>query len=150
MNALLRELNSGASGLRGTVADGIVRVAEADINNVLATTPAAAAGLKVEIHDDNRILARYGVLHATVVLPPRSDLSQSPELTFALGSVAVAWALKAVLKQPYVRIHGRHVTVDLAGVPALAPYRHLLRHVRQIELTTTAPILTVRFHVAIG
>jgi hypothetical protein len=70
-------------------------------------------------------------------------------LTFALGSTAVAWALKRVLKQPYVRIDGRHVTVALDALPVLRPYRELLRYVRQIEMTTSAGALTVRFRVAV-
>jgi len=149
MNALVGELHSGGSGLRGTRADGIVRVGEADLNNALASAAAARSGVKLEILAGNRILVRFGVFHATVDLPPVSDLAESPALTFALGSIAIAWALKGVLKQSYVRIHGRHVTVALDAVPVLRPYRELLRYVKQIEMTTTAGALIVRFHVAI-
>jgi hypothetical protein len=149
MNALVRELNSGGSGLRGTFADGIIHVGETDLNNALASAAAATSGVKLEILAGNRILARFGVVHATVVLPPVSDLAQSPALTFALGSIAVAWGLKRVLKESYVRIQGRYVTVALDAVPVLRPYRELWRYVRQVEMTTTAGVLTMRFRVDI-
>src|SRR5688500_279392 len=114
MNVLLRELQSGGAALAGTAAAGAIRIAEADLNDAIAPV-AAASRFKLELHGDNRVLVRFGVFHATVVLPPPSDLSQSSALTFSLGSIAIAWALKAVVKQPYVRIHGRHVIVDLAA-----------------------------------
>jgi hypothetical protein len=149
MNALVRDLEAGGAGLRGTRAHGIVRVGEAELNNALASAAAARSGVKLEILAENRILARFGIVHATVALPPVSDLAQSPALTFALGSTAIAWGLKRVLKQSYVHIHGRHVTVALDALPVLRPYRELLRYVREVEMTTTAQVLTVRFRVAI-
>ena len=150
MNALLRDLHSGGAGLRGTAGEGVVRIAEPDLNDMLASAAGSAAGLKVEIQNGNRVLARLGALHATVFLPPDTDLSRSPSLTFELGSIAVAWALKRMLKQAFVRIQGRQVAVDLAAVPALAPYRELLQYIRRVDMTTAAGVLTVRFHVAIG
>jgi hypothetical protein len=150
MNAIVRDLYSGGESLRGTTADGIFRVTEADLNGMLAAATTSAAGIKVEIQNDNRALVRFGVLHATVLLPPRSDISESPFLTFALGSIAIAWTLKHVLKQSYVQVHGRLITVDLSQVPALSPYRDLLRYVKTIEMATISRELTLRVHAAIG
>ncbi|MBA3269201.1 MAG: hypothetical protein H0T71_01725 [Acidobacteria bacterium] len=148
MTALIRELESGAARLRGTTLDGTIRLAEPALNQLLAS--ATSAGLTLAVLPGNRLAARLGMLHATVMLPPISDLSRSPELTFSLASIAIAWALKQVLKQPFIHIHGRSVTIDLAEVPALRGHHHLLRFIRRVELSTEPGVVAAHFHVAVA
>ena len=148
MDALLRELASGAPRLRGTTLDAVIHIAESDLNELMASLSPTA--LTLEIQPDNRIVARHGVLHGTVLLPRSSDLSRGPELTFLLASSAVAFALKHTLKQPFLHVRGKHVIVNLAGIPALRQYRELLRYLTRVEIVTARRGLAVRLQVSVA
>jgi hypothetical protein len=84
----------------------------------------------------NRLVVRYGVLHATATLSTALEVGPSPRLTLTLASFVVAVALKAALRQPYVTISGRRVTVHLADVPALQSIRGVWPHVRRVDFST--------------
>src|SRR5688500_4217160 len=98
--------------LSGTHAEGTPRNGGAGINDALHAAHHGVDRTTVEVHENNRLIIRYGVLHAQVMLPPSIDPGPSPRLTVTLASSFIAWGLKAMLRQPYVHIHGRHVTID--------------------------------------
>jgi hypothetical protein len=96
------------------------------------------------------VLVRYGVVHARAELPAAIEAGPSPRLTLRLASVLVAMGLKAVVRQPYIHIHGRFLTIALADVPALHPWRDGWRHVKQIRFATAPGALRVGVAVAIA
>jgi hypothetical protein len=54
-------------------------------------------------------------------------------------------ALKALLRQPYIQLHGRQMTIHLAAVPALDALRPLWPFVRRMELATERGGVRLRF-----
>ena len=135
--------------LRGTRAEGSLRISEAGINDALHAAQQGAERATVEVRESNRLVIRYGVLHAQVRLPAALDAGPTPRLTLTLASVLVAWGLKATLRQPYVHIHGRHVTVELAEAPVFREWRDAWQHLRRVEFATEPGALGVSFAVLI-
>jgi hypothetical protein len=111
-------------------------VSAAALNELLNIEGSRVRGATVEVRPDNQIVFRHGVVHATVTLPHAVEVGASPRATLSLASVMVALALKAMLRQPYVQIHGRHLTIHLAEVPALHSLRTVWPHVRRVEVAT--------------
>lgn len=128
--------------------EGRIRIPESHLNDLLASV--VPKGRSLQIQSNNRIVARVGVLQATVILPPHSDLSRAPELVFTLASLGLAWTLRYVLKQAYLQVHGRQIMVNLAAVPGLDEYRAMLRHVTSLDITTETGVLIVRFRLSIA
>jgi hypothetical protein len=133
--------------LAGTSLEGTVVVDVAAVQEVLRRS--VPAGLEVEFRPDNRLLVRYGMFHAQASLPPALDVGDAPQLTVTLASILVALGLKAMLHQPFLHVHGRHVTVRLAEVPALAPWRAFLPFLRRAEIASDARRVRVRFSVRV-
>jgi hypothetical protein len=148
MRALLRELQSGAARMSGTSLAGTIAIDEAGLNQALSP-PGTPQAMRIELRAGNRLTFFYRHLHASVELPRPLDLSRSMEVTFRVASLLVAWGLKRLLRRPYIRVHGHDVTVDLAGIGALAPYHPILRSVRHVALTTDAGRLRAQFAVDI-
>lgn len=136
--------------LTGSHADGILQIAEAAINDVLRVSAGAATAPVIELLPGNGMVLRYGMWHARLELPSVVDADEVPRVTFVLASVLVAWGLKAFVRQPFVEIHGRHLTVDLAAVPALAEWRDLWKYLQQLTFATAPGALRVGFVVAIN
>ena len=136
--------------LSGTHAEGTLQFAATAINELMARSRPGHAHPVLELHPDNEVLLRYGLVHAHARVPRMVELNGAPHVTLLLRSLLVALALRAVVHQPYIHIHGRHVTIDLAAVPALAPWREMWRHLRQVEIETSPEALRVRFAVAVA
>ena len=136
--------------LRGTNVEGTIQLSEATVNDLLRLGSHQNRVPIIEVQANNQLTVRYGLLHARLTLPDAVDLGTSPRVTISLASVIVAWGLKAVVHQPYVHIHGRHVTIDVAAVPALDPWRTVWPHFRSVQLSTDQAVLRVRFAFSIG
>jgi hypothetical protein len=133
--------------LAGTAIEGTMVVDTTAVREVLRGN--GPAGLDVQFEPDNRVLVRYGMFHAHATLPAAVEVGRAPQLTVTLASFLVAWGLRATLHQPYLRVHGRQVTVRLAELPTLAPWRDFLPFVRRAELSSDARTLRVHFSVGI-
>ena len=103
----------------------------------------------VTLNSRNRVTVRYGMLHANLELPVAMETGPSPRLTLSLASVVVAWTLRAAVRQSFLHFHGRHVTIDLAEVPALAEWRDAWRHIQSLHITTAPRELQLEFAIAI-
>jgi hypothetical protein len=58
-------------------------------------------------------------------------------------------ALRAAVHQPYIHVHGRQLTIDLAAIPALQQWRALWRHLERAEFETAPGVLRIRFSVRV-
>lgn len=134
--------------LSGSTVSGAIQVAESALNDLL-TRAAGARAPSVQLWPDNRLFVRYGVFHAQVLLPRAVELRPSPRITFTLASLVAALGLKAIVRVPFIEIRGRDVTIDLAAVPALVPWRALFRHLDAVELASERGLLRVRVALAI-
>jgi hypothetical protein len=111
-------------------------LSEATLNELLNSHDSPTRGATVEVRPDNQIVFRQGIVRATVTLPHAVEMGAAPRATLSLASVMVALALKAVLRQPYVHVHGRQLTVRLAEVPALRSLHDIWPYLRRVELAT--------------
>ena len=130
--------------LTGTHLEGTLNVSAAALNELLNVKGSRLRGATVEVQPDNEIVFRHGVVRATVTLPHAVEVGSSPRATLSLNSVMVALALKALLRQPYVQVQGRHVTIHLAEVPALQSLRTVWPHVRRLEVATEREAVRLR------
>ena len=111
-------------------------MSEATLNELLNSHDSPTRGATVEVRPDNQVVYRHGIVRATVTLPHAVEMGAAPRATLSLASVMVALALRAVLRQPYVHVHGRQVTIHLAEVPAMQSVRAVWPYVRRVELAT--------------
>jgi hypothetical protein len=135
--------------LRGSRAEGIIQISEPALNEVIALASAGGTVPTVQLMGDNQLEVRYGIVHARAELPTALETGPAPRLTVTLASVVVAWALRTVVRVPFVEFNGRLVTIDLAAVPALASYRALWPHVRSARFATAPRALRVEVGLAI-
>ena len=133
--------------LSGTKLAGTLHLDRAAVHDLLRLS--SSQPVSIEIQAQNRILVRYKMFHAHAALPARVQVGSSPQLTVRLDSVVVAMGLKAVVRESFVSIRGRDVTISLAEVPALRPWREWLPHVRSVELSTDAGGVGARFLIEI-
>ena len=149
MKTLQREAQTGLRRLRGTHVTGSIPLKQSDVNDLLKSS-AAGQSAHVEFRGGNRIVVHYSAFHIEAVLAESLDAGASPTVSVTLASTLVAWTLKWANRLPYVRIDGRRVTIDLAGVPAFGAYRELLMHIKAATFTTTPGNLTVNFEILIA
>ena len=135
--------------LTGTRAQGTVQISEAALNELVGLASHGHTPPTIQLMHDNRLEVRYGLVHARAQLPSAIEPGPAPRLTLKLASVVVAWALRAVLRSPFIEFHGRLVTVHLAAVPALGPYRALWPHLTSARLATSPGVLRVGLDIAI-
>jgi hypothetical protein len=135
--------------LTGTRAEGTIQISEAALNEVVSLASPGPTVPTIQLMNDNRLEVRYGIVHARAQLPLALDAGPSPRLTVTLASIVVAWTLRAMLPSAFVEFHGRRVTVHLAAMPALAPYRAWWPHVRSARLATAPGVLRVGVTIAI-
>ena len=147
MRTFEHELQTGGRRLRGTRLVATIPITQAVLDTALSTLSGAARGVRVEIHDNNRIVVHYGPLNIDANLLHAVNVGPSPTLTVTLASTVVAWTLKQTVRAPGVSINGKQVTIDLGALPALRPYRHLLHHVKSATLATRRSLITVGLEV---
>ena len=131
----------------GTHLEATVLVAETTVNELVRI--ATQRDVTVEVLEQNGIVVRYGVFQARAILPAHLDPGPSPRLSVSLSSTMVALALRAALRQPFISIHGRRVTIDLAAIPPLAEWRELWRYLAALDLSTNPGLVRARFRLAI-
>ena len=143
------EVAAGFPHIAGGRVAGTLRVTQAPLNGALRRLRNLPPGLTLDVHDDNRIVIRYGVVQATMVIVEDVQLGDGgPRLQLMLTSVLVALALRAVVRTPAIFISGRAITVDLAALDRtgrLQPYWALLRRAR---LRTTPGHIHIEFEAA--
>ena len=132
----------------GTHIDGTFFLSEASLNELLRAG-APVDGATVSVGADNQLVMRYGILQAAATLPPSIETGASPRLTLTLASFVVAIALRAALRQRYLSISGRRLTIDLANLPGLEAVRPFWSHVRGVDLATDGRNVRVRVVFAI-
>ena len=94
-----------------------VKWAAVNLTETVVIARTLVSGPVVFVHDDNRIVIRYGVVQATMVIVEDVQLGDGgPRLQLMLTSVLVALALRAVVRTPAIFISGRAITVDLAAL----------------------------------
>lgn len=132
--------------ISGSLATGTLQIGEPALNEVLATLAPSAA---LTLLPDNRVRLQYGHVHAHMEVPHGVETGATPRLTVRLASLAVAFLLRAIVHQPFVHIHGRNVTIVLADIPALRPYREWWHCVQEITLRTSPQALRIGFKIAV-
>jgi len=133
----------------GTHVQGTVNVSEAALNELLSSAGSRLRGATLRIGPDNQVVVRHGIVRATATLPQAIDMGSSPRATVSLASVIVAIGLKALLREPYIQMHGRELTIHLAAVPALEPFRPIWPSLRRIEVTTERGRLRLHFELIV-
>jgi hypothetical protein len=134
--------------LTGSHADGTLQVAESAINELLVRIARGRRPV-IEVLERNVLILRYGMLHTRATLPRSITPGESPLLTLHLASLLVAWGLKAVVHKPFLHIHGRRLTIELARVQALHPWRGLWRHLQQLTFATVPGALRLTFSIVV-
>jgi hypothetical protein len=134
--------------LAGSHVKGTVQVTETAINDIVHVF-AGESGPAIELLPHNGLMLRYGMFHARAELPSHLGQDTLPRVTLVLASVLVAWGLKAFVHQPFLHVHGRHLTVDLAAMPALDAWRDLWRHLHQLTFETAPGALRVGFVIEV-
>jgi hypothetical protein len=147
---LQRELASGFDNLPGLAVSGEIPFRQELLNAILRDAPKVPRDARIDIGIGNQIVVRAGVLRATAVLDDRVELREAPLVRMRLASSLVAFGLRALGLPPFVSIDGRIVTIDLSRVPALAPHRSLLRHLKHATLVTEPGVLYVGFEWRVG
>jgi hypothetical protein len=135
--------------LRGSRADGTIQISESALNEVIGLAARGGTVPTLQVMEHNQLEVRYGLVHARAELPAALETGPAPRLTVTLASVMVAWALRAVVRLPFVEFHGRLVTIHLAAVPALAAYRALWPHLRSARFATAPRALRVEVGLSI-
>jgi hypothetical protein len=143
------EMTARLAQLRGSHAEGVIEISELAVNEVISLARRGEGVPTVQLMGDNRLEVRYGVVHARAELPVALDLGPAPRMTVKLESRVVAWALGAVVRLPFVEFDGRLVTIFLAAVPALAPYRALWPHIKSARFATAPGVLRVELGLSI-
>jgi hypothetical protein len=151
VDLLQREASSGFPRLGGTRLTGTLPLRESVINDAIRRSPQMPPGLAVEILDSNRLVARYGFVHATAVLDEQVRVGrEAPQISFELASVMVAWALKQALRLPAIRVEGRRVTIDVGALGTVDARHPYWSHLRQVRLRTTPGQVHVDFEVGVA
>jgi hypothetical protein len=125
-------------------------VSESAVNELLNLDGSTLRGATVAIRGGNQIVLRYGAFRVRATLPRAIDAGPSPRVTLSLASFVVAFALKAALRQPYISVTGRQLTIALADLPALQRLRGFWSELRRAELTTEPGSVRVDLVVSVA
>jgi hypothetical protein len=129
----------------GTQVAGALKISEAAMNELLNTKGSPARGAAISVAPDNEVVFRYGVLRARATLIGVIDVGAAPRLRLRLASLFVGVALSAALRQPYLRVNGREVTISLADVPALHGLREVWPYVKSAGFRTDGRAIVMDF-----
>jgi hypothetical protein len=153
--------------LHGTRIVGTIPITEKVLNDAANQTIAARGGriraFEIQIGADNYLQVGVNVaigpiskwFRPELVVEPRFS-AESPTIVLTVASSGYAglmWLAELFAKE-YVpqglTITGRQLTLDLASLPPLAPYRQLLRHLKSVEMTSTPGRLSISFEIRIA
>ena len=143
--------HEAASGLRqfvGTRITAAIEVSETVLQDALRSISGVPRTLTVHVAPANRIVVRYGAIHATARLAEAVN-SREPRITMELQSAVFAWALQRAIKAPAVAVTGRRVTIDLGRLDALAAFSGMWEHVRSVRFATADGALFVHVDFAV-
>jgi hypothetical protein len=147
---LKREAASGFPRLVGTRLTGTLPLAEAVLNDAIRRSPRVPPGMRVEILDGNRLMARYGIVSAAAVLDEEVRVGRgAPQISFELASVMVAWALKQAVRLPALRIEGRRVTLDIGALDGVDSMHPLWSCLLRVRLRTTPGQVHIDFEAGV-
>ena len=106
--------------LVGSHAEGSLQIGQQSINHLL-TLESKKTAPSVELLAHNQVVMRYGLMRARAeLLPAATQRASPPNITLRLASTVVAMAMKTFVRQPFVHINGRDLTIVLAADPSLA------------------------------
>jgi hypothetical protein len=129
----------------GTQIAGTLKVSEAALNELLDTKESPLPGATISVAPDNEVVFRYGVFRARVTLVPWVEVGATPRIRLQLASLLVRLALSRALRQPYIRVSGREVTISLAAVPALHGWREVWPYIKSAGLRTDGGAIVIDF-----
>jgi hypothetical protein len=129
----------------GTQIAGALKTSEAAMNELLNAKGSPLRGGTISLAPDNEVVFRYGVLRARATLIGVIDVGAAPCIRLRLASLFVGVALSAVLRQPYIQVNGRQVTISLTDVPALNRLRDLWPCVKSADLRTEGGAIVMVF-----
>ena len=135
--------------LVGTEIAGALTITEVAINELLKSERSPASGATISVEGDNQVVLHYGVLRARVTLPRAIEVGEAPRVKLVLASVLVGLALSAVVRQPYIQINGREVTIFLTDIPALQSLRDVWPHVKSAGLRTEDTRVVMDFEFSV-
>ena len=135
--------------LNGSRIEGTIQISEAALNDVLGRSRAGQTRVAISVLPENMLLVTYGIFRERVELPRTIAPVDSPTVTVQLASWSVAVGLGVFVRQPYIRVQGRRVTIDLAAIPALERWRGVWKHVDVMTFRTAAGILRVGFAITV-
>ncbi len=139
-----RDARAGFPRFPGMRLFGSIPVSQDVLNEVLSQTGHVPKGLRVEIRNGNRLVAHLGVVWATAIVHSPAALD-GRTVTLEIASSIAAWAISRHLRPSFLTIAGRIITIDLARVPALAPWQASLAHLERIMFSSEPGVLTVGF-----
>jgi hypothetical protein len=143
-------MTSRLAQLSGTDLHGTLQIADHAINEIIALLRSdTSRHLTLEVCPHNIVIVRYGVLHARAELPDAMAPGPTPRITVHLLSWLVAMALKVTVRQPFLHVHGKHLTIELAAIPAPHAWRDLWRSVRRLTFETVSGAVRVGFVVEV-
>jgi hypothetical protein len=143
--------HEAATGLRQLVGSHItaaIEVSETVLGDALRNIRELPRTLTVHVAPANRIVVRYGAIHATALLAEAVD-PRGPRITIELQSTVFAWALQRAIKTPAVAVRGRRVTIDLGRLEALAALSGVWEHFRSVRFSTADGTLFVHVDFAV-
>ncbi len=129
----------------GTQLAGALKISEAALNELLNTKESPVRGAAISLASNNDVVFRYGMLRARVTQIRVIDVGAAPRIRLLLASLFVGLALSAALRQPYIRVNGREVTISLADVPALHGFREVWPYVTSAGLRTDGRAIVMDF-----
>jgi hypothetical protein len=135
--------------LNGSNIEGTIQISEAALNDVLSRSRANRTRVEISMLPENVLLVTYGIFRERVALPRAVALADSPTVTVELASWTIATGLGVFVKQPYIRVRGRRITIDLAAIPALQRWSELWKHVRTMTFRTAPGALRVGFAMTV-
>jgi hypothetical protein len=141
---LARDARAGFPHFPGMRLSGSIPVAQDVLNHVLSQIEQIPKGLRVDIDGGNRVVVRFGVVQAAATLHSPAALD-GRTITLELASSIVAWTVSQSLRAPFVSIRGRVITIDLARIPAVAPWQAVLARLERIVFSTQPGLLNVGF-----
>ena len=142
------EVSAGLRQLVGTRLLAAVEVSETVLQDALHRMRHLPQSLTVRVAPANRIVLRYGALHATAQLLESVDL-RGPRIELELQSGVIAWALQRAITTPAVTVTGRRLTIDLSRVEGLACLSSLWVHLRSVRFATDDGVLFVHIDAAV-
>jgi len=147
---LRREAATGFPGFAGARVRATVPLTQVLLNELLRRVPGVPPGLVLDIQAGNRLVVRYGLVHAAATLAPEALVGDGPpQILLELESTMIAWTLSKAVAVKGLRITGRRVTIDTGALESLSPYRDYWRHVERLHLQTTAGVVHVEVEAAV-